>query len=251
MHFIKFKVQISTFKVLKVLDRSIHLSSVLFLLQSLALVILLLTLAEGNVHLGSTVIIDKDEGWNNGETGLLAILLKTAQFTLGKEQLAVAASLMIGKRAIEIRRDIHTLYPKFSLIEIAIAIYQRCLTATDRLDLGTGKYDTSGISINEEVLERCLLVAYLYRTLLTEFLIFLVHNSNTLILYNSDEVFDMLINIESHLAGPLLFVLYEFIIEIIKLREFLIKRHEILIAHIPLDILVMTLIEEMTFLDKL
>ena len=33
-----------------------------------------LSLTEGNIHLGSTVIIDKYEGWNNGETRLLAVL---------------------------------------------------------------------------------------------------------------------------------------------------------------------------------
>jgi tmRNA-binding protein len=59
-----------------VLDCSIHLSSVFLFFQSLALVILLLSLTEGNIHLGSTVIIDKDEGRNNGETGLLAVLCK-------------------------------------------------------------------------------------------------------------------------------------------------------------------------------
>ena len=154
------------------LDSSIHLSSILFFLQSLTLVILLLTLAEGDIHLGTSIVVNEDKCRHDGKARLLAILFQTAQFALGEKELAVAASLMIGKRAIEIRRDIHTLYPKFTLIEIAVAIYQGCLTATDRLDLGTGKYDTSGVSINEEVLERCLLVAYLYRTLLAEFLIF-------------------------------------------------------------------------------
>ena len=113
------------------LDCSIHLSSVFLFFQSLALVIFLLTLAEGYVHLGSTMIIDKDEGRNNGETGLLAVLLKTAQFTLGKKKFTVAASLMIAERALEIRRDVHSLDPKFALIEIAITIYQRSLSATD------------------------------------------------------------------------------------------------------------------------
>ena len=73
------------------LDCSIHLSSVFLFFQSLALVILLLSLTEGYIHLGSTVIIDKDEGWNNGETRLLAVLFKTAQFALGEKKLAVAA----------------------------------------------------------------------------------------------------------------------------------------------------------------
>lgn len=113
------------------LDCSIHLSSVFLFFQSLALVILLLSLTEGNIHLGSTVIIDKYEGWNNGETRLLAVLFKTAQFALGEKKLAVAASLMIAERTIKIRRDVHSLDPKFALIEIAITIYQRSLSATD------------------------------------------------------------------------------------------------------------------------
>ena len=65
------------------------------------------------------------------EHGLLAVLLKTAQFALGEKKLAVAASLMIAERTIKIRRDVHSLDPKFALIEIAITIYQRSLSATD------------------------------------------------------------------------------------------------------------------------
>jgi len=38
---------------------------------------------------------------------------------------------MIAERTIEIRRDVHSLDPKFALIEIAITIYQRSLSATD------------------------------------------------------------------------------------------------------------------------
>ena len=84
MHFIKFNVQISTFKVLKVLNGSIHFSSVLFLLQGLTLVILLLTLAEGDIHLGTTLVIDEDERRNDGEARLLAVLFQSAQFALGR-----------------------------------------------------------------------------------------------------------------------------------------------------------------------
>ena len=178
MHFIKFNVQISTFKVLKVLNGSIHLSSVLFLLQGLTLVILLLTLAEGDIHLGTTLVIDEDERRNDGEARLLAVLLQSAQFALGKQQLAVSASLVVTKRAVEVRRDVHPLYPKLALVEIAVAVYQRRLTAADRLNLSTREHDARGISINEEVFERSLLVAYLYRTLLSEFLFLLVHIYN-------------------------------------------------------------------------
>ena len=117
--------------MLEVLDSPVHFSSVFLLLQGLTLVILLLTLAEGDIHLGTSIVVNEDKCWHDGKARLLAILFQSAQFALGEKELAVAASLMIGKRAIEIRRDIHTLHPQFTLIEIAVAIYQGCLTATD------------------------------------------------------------------------------------------------------------------------
>ena len=61
----------------------------------------------------------------------------------------------------------------------------------------------------------------------------------------------MLIDVECHLAGPFLLIFNEFIVEIIKFREFLVERHEFLIAHLALNILMMTLIEEMALLDEL
>jgi len=166
------------FHYLKVLNGSIHFSSVLFLLQGLTLVILLLTLAEGDIHLGTAFVIDEDERRNDGEARLLAVLLQSAQFALGKQQFAVSASLVVAKRAVEVRRDVHPLHPKLTLVEIAVAVYQRRLTTADRLNLSTREHDARGISINEEVFERSLLVAYLYRTLFTEFLFLLVHIYN-------------------------------------------------------------------------
>ena len=176
MHFIKFNVQISTFKVLKVLNGSIHFSSVLFLLQSLTLVILLLTLTEGDIHLGTALVIDEDERRDDGEARLLAVLFQSAQFALGKEQLAVSARLVVAERAVEVGRDVHSLHPELALIEIAVTVYQRCLTTADRLNLSTREHDARGIGVNEEVFERSLLVAYAHRTFLSNEFLFLVHN---------------------------------------------------------------------------
>ena len=77
---------------LKVLNGSIHLSSILFLLQGLTLVILLLTLAESNIHLGTSIVVNEDKCRHDGKARLLAILFQTAQFALGEKELAVAAS---------------------------------------------------------------------------------------------------------------------------------------------------------------
>ena len=161
--------------MLEVLDSPVHFSSVFLLLQGLTLVILLLTLAEGNVHLGTSLVIDEDEYRNDGEARLLAVFFQTAQFTLGEQQLAVAACFVVAEGAVEIRRDVHALHPELALVEVAVAIHQRRLAAADGLNLSTREHDARGVSVNEEVLERSLLVAYLYRTLLTEFLFLLVH----------------------------------------------------------------------------
>ena len=157
------------------LDCSIHLPSVFLLLQSLTLVILLLTLAEGNVHLGTSLVVDENEYRNDGEARLLAVFLQSAQFTLGEKQLAVAACFVVAEGTVEIRRDVHTLHPELALVEVAVAIHQRRLAAADGFNLSTREHDARSVSVNEEVLELSLLVAYLYRTLLAEFLVFLVH----------------------------------------------------------------------------
>lgn len=75
----------------------------------------------------------------------------------------------------KIRRDIHSLHPEFALVEVTIAVHERSLTATYRLDFRTSKHDACCIGIHEEVFEGCLLVSYLYRTLLAKFLFLFIH----------------------------------------------------------------------------
>ena len=138
------------------LDRTVHLSSVLLLLQGLTLVILLLTLAEGDINLGTSVVVDEDERRHDGVTRLLGVFLQSSQLTLGEQQLAVTTSLMVAKRTIEIRRDVHALHPEFAIVEVTIAIHERSLAASDRLDFSTRQHDAGGISVNKEVLEGSL-----------------------------------------------------------------------------------------------
>ena len=70
---------------LKVLNGSIHLSSILFLLQGLTLVILLL--ASGNVQskLSQPALIYEVQGGDDAETGILDLLLNLA-YLLAVEQ---------------------------------------------------------------------------------------------------------------------------------------------------------------------
>ena len=81
--------------MLEVLDSPVHFSSVFLLLQGLTLVILLLTLAQSDVDLGTAMVVDEDEGRYNGEAWLLGIFFQTAQLTLVEQQLAVTTCLMV------------------------------------------------------------------------------------------------------------------------------------------------------------
>ena len=60
----------------------------------------------------------------------------------------------------------------------------------------------------------------------------------------------MLVDVESHHFGPLFLVLHEHIVEIIKLRQLLVECHELLVAHVALNFLVMGLVEEVALLDQ-
>ena len=61
-------------KLLIMLHGSVHFTAILFLLQRLALVILLLASAESNVNLGAALVIDEYEGRDYGEARRLGVL---------------------------------------------------------------------------------------------------------------------------------------------------------------------------------
>ena len=60
----------------------------------------------------------------------------------------------------------------------------------------------------------------------------------------------MLVDITSHLSSPLLLVLNEIIVEIIKERILLIECHELLVAHVALYVLVGQVITLVGLVDK-
>ena len=82
-------------KLLIMLHGSVHFTAVLFLLQGLALVILLLASAESNVNLGAALVVDEYEGRDYGETGRLGVLRQPVYFAFVEKQLAVALRLVV------------------------------------------------------------------------------------------------------------------------------------------------------------
>ena len=80
---------------LKPFHGPVHLAAVLFLLQGLALVILLFASAESDVNLGAALVVNEQEGRDNGEARRLGVLKQMVYLTLIEKQLAVALSLVV------------------------------------------------------------------------------------------------------------------------------------------------------------
>ena len=70
---------------------------VLLLLYRLALVVFLLTTGQGDVHLGAAMLVDEHEERDDGEAGVLDLLLELAYLAFREEQFAVATRRMIGE----------------------------------------------------------------------------------------------------------------------------------------------------------
>lgn len=77
------------------LDSPVHLAAIFLLLESLSLVKLLFTLAQGNVHLRPTLFVDEDEQGDDGITRLLGGTLQFLYLLLGEQQLPVALHLVV------------------------------------------------------------------------------------------------------------------------------------------------------------
>ena len=153
----------------------VHLAPILLLLERLSLVVSLLTLAECNVHLGSSVLVDEHEGWHDGVARLLGGAFQSADLPSGEQQLSVALLFMVVVGAVEVGADAHSLDPQLTVDDGAIGIDQAGLSGSDGLDFRTREHDARRKLLNEEVFEGRLLVLYLYRTLLPDFLFCFVH----------------------------------------------------------------------------
>ena len=77
----------------------------------------------------------------------------------------------------------------------------------------------------------------------------LILNSKLFIDYR--ESVDMLVDVVSHLAGPLLLVLDEEVVVVVKLRVFLVESHEVLVAHVLLHLRRRLLVGEVSLVDEL
>lgn len=76
---------------------TVHLPTVFLFLESLAFVKLFLTSGKGDIHLGSTVLVDENQNRDDGKTHILGSGLEMTYLALLEQKFAVALSLVIGK----------------------------------------------------------------------------------------------------------------------------------------------------------
>ena len=239
------------------LDGTVHFAPILFLLHRLSLVVHLFTTTEGNVYLGPAILINEYQRGYDSVAGLFLGFLKFLDFVAREQQFALALSLMIGIRAIEVGRDVHTLHPHLAVDDVAISVHERCLAGTYRLDFGAGEHNTRRELLDEKVFERGFLVLDLYRALLAKFQFLLVHlvvsvcvclralhpaRSAGLVGLNSCEAFQMVVNVGCYLLRPFLFVLHERVVELVEVWMRLEQCHELIVGAVAFQFLAIYII---------
>ena len=90
---------------------------------------------------------------------------KMLEFALGEQEFAVSCGLVAVPAAPEVRRNIHPLYIKLPVREIAECVLQRCLAGAQALYLRADQHYTGIVSLDEFIVETRALVAYLYAAL--------------------------------------------------------------------------------------
>ena len=147
------------------LKHASHFALVSFLLERLALIILFLTLSQGDDHFAEPLFIDEHPDGYDGKAWVFAAPLQLLQLFAVKQQLAVAAGRVVIVGTIEVLSDVHVLHPQFAVGKIAEGIDQAGFAQAYRFDFCTSQHDTGGIGIDEGVVERGSLVLYVYRGL--------------------------------------------------------------------------------------
>lgn len=128
-------------------------ASVFFLLQRFAFVKAVLASCQIDVKLSSSVLVYKQKGRDDGESGTLGGLLKSAYLTAIQEKFTVTAGCMVIISAIEVGRYVHVLNPYLAMEYDAVSVYQACLAEADAFDLRPCQYQTGSIFIHQIIIE--------------------------------------------------------------------------------------------------
>ena len=143
----------------------LHLPPHIFLLDGLALVILLLAPSKGYKQFCVAIVRYIQFDSYDSQSFLLDRTTQLVQFLTGKEQLAVPARVVLSPGAPPVVGNVHVLDIELPVVEIAEAVHQRGLARPDGLYLRPGKDYTRLICLYKLVVERCTAVLYLDFTL--------------------------------------------------------------------------------------
>ncbi len=136
-----------------VLELAVYVAAVLFLLEGLALVVVVLASCQMYVEFRAPVLVDEEQRGHYGEAGTLGGLLQAVDLAAVEEQLAVAARSVVVVGAVEILRDVHVLNPHLAADDDAVGVHEAGLAQTDALDLRAGKDEACGVFVHQVVVE--------------------------------------------------------------------------------------------------
>lgn len=143
-------------------ERTLYFALVVRLAERLPLVVGVLPLAEGNLHLGETFVVDEKTEGDDGLARVGREFGEFAQLLALKEEFAVALRLMVGVTAETVLCDVHLLDPQFVTLELAIGIRKARLALANGLDFGAVEDDSCRVAVEDEVVERGALVLDIY-----------------------------------------------------------------------------------------
>lgn len=140
------------------------MAAVVRLAQGLALIVIVLALAEGDLEFGQTILVDEHAQGDNGFTGILGSLGELAQLALVEQELAIAQDIMIGITAELILGDMHLLGVELGADELAIGVSQAGFGLADRFDLRAEKLYAGCVALQDLVIERSATILDIYIT---------------------------------------------------------------------------------------
>lgn len=140
----------------------LNLALIFALLDTLTLVVLVLTLAETNLQFGQSLLIDKQSQRNNRLTRILHLTLQLAQLLALEQELAIATHLVVGVTAKTVLGNMHLLHPQLIPLEQAIGVHQRGLRLADGLDFGAKQLDACDVAIEDRIIEGCTPIFDIY-----------------------------------------------------------------------------------------
>lgn len=236
---------------LGILGNSVRLSSVLFLLRNLTLIVLLLALTRNSVRLNAPVIIGRSGYERSNGTQLLTVLFRATRFTLNRGRLTITTDLVVKGETVRVEQSVRALCPGFALVRVTMTVCRKYLATASQLSLNANGCSADNMDVGRRMLRQYLLITCLCQALLTRFLVFLIRGPGALVLCGDSRIFSVLVGVRDRLTNPFLLILRRFVVRVVGLEMFLVRYRRILITRVPLSIFVVALVRRVAFLSGL